>query len=428
VGLIVPERRDAVSSGSPTYNPFENPSTPLASVGFDNVWSTQNNDSGELITTDRAMGIPTVFRCVNLMSTVVASCPLQVYRGHKKEDVTHLHKLLSLYNPDMTYTQFELMELIVVYLCLWGNAFIYKKRDSYGEIIDLKPLSPDLVEVKLDEDGNKIFEVTRVNADGTPNYNKPPEAFTDRTILHIPGIGYNGREGMSPIRAFGQTLGTAMAGDRLAARFYSRGTQLGGIVKIKVPLKDEAQAEGIKRRWQALHGGVVNAGDVAVLDAESDFQDITIPPDSLQFLESRRWQTTEIARWFGIPPHLIGDVEKSTSWGSGIEQQNLGLVTYSANGWFCRIEQRYTREIVGTRGHIAEFNVDRLMRGSTVERYTALSQAVGGPWLSVNEARISENRQPKGKKHDQILPPQGVGPLDNAQQAGQNNKQPQQGQ
>lgn len=424
--IFRPAETRVVASGPGTYNPFENPSVPLASVALDNAWSTQPNDSGEVVGPEQAIGIPTVYRCLSLLSTVIGSCPLKVYRGDKKEDVTHLHKLLAVYNPEMTFTQYELMELIVIYLGIWGNAYVFKKRDAFGNIIDLKPIYPGIVCPKLNKQGVKVFEVKHRRSDGTVDDSKPPDEYTQRDIMHIPGLGYNGLVGFSPIDIFGQTLGTAIAADRLAARFYSRGTQLGGIIKVAVPLKDDGTAEGIKRRWGSLHQGVGHAGEVAVLDAETDYQDITIPPDKLQFLESRRWESTEIARWFGIPPHLIGDVEKSTSWGSGIEQQNLGLFTYSVGGWTGRIEQRYTREIVDTRGHCAEFDVDRLMRGSMTERYAALAQATGGPWMSRNEARLRENMQPKdSEEYDELLPPQGIGPLDNAQQAGQNNTQPQ---
>jgi HK97 family phage portal protein len=195
---------------------------------------------------------------------------------------------------------------------------------------------------------------------------------------------------------------------------------------VKAPLRSQTQAEGIKSRWMSNNAGVANAGNVAVLDAETDFQSVTIPPDQLQFLESRRWQTTEIARWFGVPPHLVGDVEKSTSWGTGIEQQNLGLNTYTLSGHTTPIEQRVGREVVTTRGQFAQFNLDELMRGSTQERYQALSTAVGGPWMTRNEARISENKKPlPDPDYDELLPPQGIGPSDATDDSQPGDEQPQ---
>lgn len=409
------ETRGAIASGSPTYNPFENPSTPLASIGLDGVFGVSNTDSGESVTVDTATCLPIVYRCISLLSTVIAGCPIEVYRLRDEEPISN--PLLDPANDAMTYTQFELWELVVAYLCGWGNAHVFKKRDAYDRIIDLKPIYPGLVSTKLDEDGNKIFLVKRVNADGSIDNEGKPQTFTDFEIMHIPGLGYNGLEGFSPISLMSQTLGTALAADKLAARFYGHGSMLGGIIKVKAPLRNQAQAEGIKARWMARNAGVAHSGDVAVLDAETDFQSITIPPDQLQFLESRRWQTTEIARMFGIPPHLVGDVEKSTSWGTGIEQQNIGFVAYTISGWTNRIEQRVTREVVNVRGQKAEFNLDRLMRGSTQERYQAYMQAAGGPWMTRNEVRVAENKKAlKDPEYDKLLPPQGIGPMEPDQQ------------
>lgn len=407
--LFRAETRGAVSSGSPGYNPFENPAVPLASVGFDNVFSTTNTDSGESVTPDTAAGVGTFYRCLFLLSSVVGSCPVEVFRKRDHECIDH--PLFDSANQQMTYTQFELFQLMMVYRLVWGNTFVYKKRGPYDQIIDLKPLYPEAVQVDIQK-GQKVFLVKKIKDDGTIDETSKPQVFTDWEIMHIPNMGYNGMTGLPVVSLMAQSLGTAIAADRLAARFYSAGTQLGGIIKVKAPLRNQSQAEGIKARWMQKNAGVAHAGNVAVLDAETDFQSITIPPDQLQFLESRRWQTTEIARWFGIPPHLVGDVEKSTSWGSGIETQNIGLNTYTLNGHTTPIEQRLTREIVQVRGQLAKFNLDALMRGSTVERYQALSQAVGGPWMTVNEGRISENKKPMDdEKYDEVLPPQGIAPM-----------------
>lgn len=432
--LFRPERRDAViTTGSPTYNPFENPSTPLASVGFDGVFGQANNDAKQPVTADTAASIATFYRCLFLLSSVVASCPIEEFRSRDQEKIDN--PLFDAANADMTYTPFELWQLVMVYRLVWGDSFVFKKRVGTREsgldrIIDLKPVYPELVTVELDKSGHKIFKVKHVKPDGTVDQTAEPQIFTTYEIMHIPGLGYDGLRGMSVVKLASQTLGTALAGEKLAGRFYSSGSQLGGIIKVKAPLRSQTQAEGIKNRWMQTHAGVGHAGDVAVLDAETDFQSVTIPPDALQFLESRRWQTTEIARWFGVPPHLVGDVEKSTSWGTGIEQQNLGLNTYTLSGHTTPIEQRVSREVVETRGHYARFNLGELMRGNTTERYQALSLAAGGPWMTRNEARVSEKKQPltTDPAYDELLPPQGIGPqpgedddepADNSQPQGQ---------
>ncbi len=404
-----PERREANYTYGAAYNPFENPAVPLESVGLDTVFGN-GSTAGPNVTQQTAAGIATFYRCLFLLSSVVASCPIEVFRKRTHEQLEH--PLFDPNNDDMTYTQFELWQLVMIYRLAWGNSFVFKKRDGFDRIIDLKPLHPDFVSVKLDRDsGRKIFLVKRVRPDGTVDEGVKPYVYTDWEIMHIPGMSYDGLQGLPITTLMTQSVGTAMAADSLAARFYSSGTQLGGILKIKAPLKDQTQAEGIKQRWMQKNAGVAHAGEVAILDAETDWQSITIPPEQLQFLESRRWQTTEIARWFGVPPHLVGDVERSTSWGTGIEVQNLGLHVYTLSGHITPIEQRATREIVQTRGQSAKFNLDSLMRGTTQERYQALNVATGGPWMSRNEARISENRKPMPKpEYDELLPPPGIGP------------------
>jgi HK97 family phage portal protein len=212
--------------------------------------------------------------------------------------------------------------------------------------------------------------------------------------MHIQGLGFDGVQGISPLQAASQTYGTALAADKLAARFFSQGSALSGIVKVKAPLADQAQADEIKRRWLNTTAGVSHAGTVAVLDAETDFQPLTIPPEALQFLESRQWEVHEIARMYGIPPHLIGETEKSTSWGSGIEQQNIGFVAYTVAGWTERISQRVTREIVNTRGQYAAFDLTELMRGSAAELFSAYALGIQWGWLTRNEARIKEDMVP----------------------------------
>lgn len=398
------ERRDF----NGVHNPFENPSVPLASIGLDNVFGAQmNTDSGVSITQDSAMAIPTVFRCVGLMSTVIAGCPIKVYKNPGK--VEQYPAILDYTNNDMLYTQFELWELVVTHLCMWGNAFVVKVRRSSAlapegkrvpdnhpaaaQIVDLRPISPDRVTVKL-KDGQKIFEVEQVDRNGRPTPEKPKIIYTTYEVMHIPGMGYNGVEGLSPIVQAKRTLGTAVAADKLAARFYAKGTLLSGVINVKAPLANQEQADEIRRRWIQKNGGLNPAHEIAVLDAETSFQPLTIPPEALQFLESRRWQTNEIARMYGIPPHLVGDVEKSTSWGTGIEQQNVGFVSYTVSGWTNRIEQRVSREVINVNKQYSEFDMSRLLRGSMSERFQAYAIAIQWGWLTRNEARAKENMEP----------------------------------
>jgi HK97 family phage portal protein len=384
--------RTAAYSGQQSRSSvFNNPAVPLSAIGSDDALFglLSSSDSGEPVSIDTAVALPIVFRCVGLLSTVVASCPLNVTsKGNKLVTVP----ALDPDNPATMYTQFELWELVVVHLSLWGNAYVLKVRDPSGRITDLRPISPGRVVVRLDSDGNKIFEINRLSKNGTDTGQKL--ILTTYEVMHIPGMGYDGLTGLSPILAAKQTYGTARAGDRLAARFFKSGSQLSGIIKVKAPLADQTQADGIRDRWQNNHAGIGHSSEVAVMDADTDFEPLTIPPEALQFLESRRWSTTEIARMFGIPPHLVGDVEKSTSWGSGIEQQNIGFVAYTVAGYTGRISQRVSREVVVTRGQSAAFDTAHLLRGTMLERFSAYATGISSGWMTRNEARANENLEP----------------------------------
>jgi len=384
-------------------NPFENPAVPLSSVALDSVFGAiSKTDSGESVTSENAVILPTVFRCVGLLSTVIASCPIRTYRDPGKDEI--YPAILDRGNSSMSMTQYELWELVVAHLCLWGNAYVRKIRNPLTDmIVDLQPIYPGRVKVSRDDDGNKIFEVKRVDFKTGNLLVSDPIVFTDFEIMHIPGLGYDGLQGLSPISMAARTIGTAMAGDRLAARFFAKGSVLSGIVKVKAPLADQQQADKIRNKWISKMGGTDNAAEVAVLDAETDFQPLTIDPDTMQFLESRRWETNEIARMFGIPPHLVGDVERSTSWGQGIETQNIGFVSYTISGWTGRIEQRITREVINIRKQYCEFDLDHLMRGSQAERYAAYTQSISAGWMTRNEVRERENMVPLSGLSEPIL-------------------------
>jgi HK97 family phage portal protein len=397
------------------HNPFENPTVPLTAIGLDNVYGLMSrSEAGESVTQDIAPSIPVFWRCIQLLSTVIAGCPLRAYRIDGREEV--FPDILSVQNTNMRYTQYELWSLVVAHMATWGNAYVLKYRDptvgrntvlppGHLMITDLRPINPGLVEVSIDpETREKIFKVTQVNADGTPKANTPPLILTTYEVMHVTGLSLDGVTGIDPVRNFVRTLGTSIAADKLAARFYSKGTMLSGVINIRTPLADQEQADQIRSRWIAKSGGVAHGAEVAVLDAETTFTPLTIPPDSLQFLESRRWQTTEIARIFGIPPHLVGDVEKSTSWGTGIEEQNTGFVNYTVAGYTNPIEQRVSREIITASTQFCEFDLNRLLRGSQSERYAAYNTGIMSGWMLRNEARQAENMEPVPGLDDALLP------------------------
>lgn len=393
--------------GDPTYNPFERPSMPLASLALDGVLGGgSHNDSGQQVDALRGIALPTVYRCISVLSTVVASCTLE------EIDKTGAAEVWDVFQNLQSYTAFEISELIVTHMAGWGN-FYARKVMMGSRLIDLQPIYPGNVSVRRVR-GQKIFRVRKMidATDASPNAtqvggpNSAPsyEDLTEDDVFHIPFLGYDGLQGMSPIMAAQQTVGIALASDRLAARFYRSGQQLGGIVKVKVPLAEQSQADAIKMQWQAVNGGVNNAGGVTVLDSETDFQPITIAPDSLQFIESRTWNAQELARIYGVPLTMLSFA--STGYGDAIETQQIGFVSYTVRSYTDRIEQRLSREFT-PRGRSVKYNLDQLMRGTLGERYTAYNLAIAGGWMQPAEARASENMTDESDL-DYFLKPQAL--------------------
>jgi HK97 family phage portal protein len=389
--------------GEAAYNPFESPSMPLASLALDGVLgSSHNNDSGEPVDPLKGMAIPTAYRCLAIISTLVASLVLEEVQ--KDGDSLRWDVLDNL----DSYTQFEIMELATLRLGGWGN-FFGKKIWNGRTLRDILPYPPGDVKVikvrgvktyrilNRDEEGNLI----PANA-GKPQYTDIPDG-PQCEVFHVPGMGWDGLQGVSPILLPAQTFGTALAADRLAARFYSKGQQLSGILKVKVPLSSQLQADAMRQSWRNSHGGVRNAGEIAILDAETDFQPITIAPDALQFLQSREWQAWEIAKQFGIPAWMI---QPDTTYGPAMEQQWQGFVAMTLRSYTDRIEQRFTRDF-GIRGKPLEFDLDRLLRGATTERYQAYGQAIGWGWMTPAEARKKE-RMKSRPGIDKFLTPQSM--------------------
>ncbi len=388
--------------GDPTYNPFESPAVPLESLALDGmVGGGYGGDSGEIVDPLKGFAIPTAFRCIAIIATVVASLPIEEI-NESTQDAVVWDAIRNL----RSYTAYEIKELIGAHLAGWGNSYCRKVYQG-RKLVDLLPIYPGDVKV-IRKGGVKTFRIRKRDENGklmtAPDssggslalYDDIPDS-VGGPIFHVPGFGFDGLQGVCPILLAGQTIGTTLAADRLAAKFYSKGQQLGGIIKVKVPLTKKGQADAIKQSWRATHQGLSNAGDVAVLDSESDFQAITIAPEALQFLQSRQWQATEVARMWGVPPHLIGELVKSTSWGAGIEQQNIGFVSYTIRGYTDRIEQRTTRDFAAP-GTIHEFDLDRMLRGSMMERFQAYGQAIGWGWMLRSEARKNERMKALASK------------------------------
>lgn len=384
---------------------IENPAVPLTSAALSDLLSGgQQTASGISVTTESALGMPAVWRAVNLISSVSASLPLKTYRKSTKDRA--VVRLLD--NPHPDKTQFELWEYAYTSVGLWGNSYQRKVRNESGIVSWLDPVPPSSVKVgrvKADEytpDG-KIFEVTLEDGGTIP--------LTSRDILHIPGFGYDGRVGCSPVRMARQTIGLGLALEQSGANLFGSGNLLSGILQTEQIIDDE-QATRLKTRWRQANSGLSSAHDIAVLGAGASFQPITMPNSDAQFIESRRFQIAEVGRWFGLPGHFLGDTEKSTTWGTGIEHMSIGMVVYTLKpSWLTRFEQRITKEATPP-GIYAEYDVRGLLQGDSAARgaYYQIMRGVGA--LNADDIRGFENMPPiPGGAGQSYLQPLNMAPL-----------------
>ena len=373
-------------------NPFENPSTPLTSVALLQMFGGELTDAGVSVDETTALTFSAVYRCVMLMAGLVGGFPLKAYRYADKKEIS-----VRALQPQLagTNTPFERWETVMLHLLLWGNAYLQKVRNPAGNIIDLRPIHPGLVAIQV-QDGDKIFLIQQpASSSQVPR--------TNYEILHIPGPTLDGIKGISPIEQAKTSISIGIAGDKMAAKFFGKGALLSGILSTD-RLLTQAQSDVIKSRWNEKMMGLGHGHDVAVLGAGTKFQPLSIPPDAAQFLQSRQWQVTDIARWFGVPPFLIGELTKSTSWGTGLEQINTSFLQYTLRPWLRRIEQRVTREVTEPSTQYAEFLVDELLRADTLSRYQAYQFALMNGWLTRNEVREMENREPIPGLDEPLVP------------------------
>ena len=367
-----------------TYrNSIENPAVPLTSQSIAEFLGPGKTSAGVGVNETNSLQMSGVYRAVNLIGGTSAGLPLHAFTKidgspARVGENSQAAQLLEDPHPDMT--PFELWETVYAHLLLWGNAYLRKVRTRLGVIVELWAIHPGRVRSGRASDGTKVYAV-----DGQ-------HVWTDYEVLHIPGFGYDGVCGVSPIRLAREGLGLAMAAEGFGARFFASGSLMSGILQTEQRLTQD-QANALKASWQAKVAGLGQAHEVAILDAGAKFQQMSVPPGDAQFLESRQFQVTEVARWYGIPPHMLMQTEKSTSWGTGIEQQGLGFVTYTLGPWLRRVEQRLTKMLrPGTV--YARYNVQGLLRGDSKAEAEYATAMHGIGVLSTNEIRALKELPP----------------------------------
>jgi HK97 family phage portal protein len=276
----------------------------------------------------------------------------------------------------------------MTHLLLWGNAYAQIIRNGKGEVVALYPLMPNRMTVDRDENGHLYYEY-QTSQDEAHTMNGSLVRLSPYDVLHIPGLGFDGLVGYSPIAMAKNSIGMSIACEEYGAKFFANGATPGGILEHPGVVKDP---ERVRESWNTAFGGSANSNKVAVLEEGMKYTPISISPEQAQFLETRKFQIDEIARIFRIPPHMIGDLEKSSF--SNIEQQSLEFVKYTLDPWVSRWEQSMRRALLRPeekKEYFFKFNVDGLLRGDYQSRMNGYATARQNGWMSANDIRELEN-------------------------------------
>ena len=348
--------------------------------------------SGKAVTERSAMQMTAVYSCVRILAEAVAGLPLHLYKytdgGGKEKAIDHpLYRLLhDEPNPEMS--SFVFRETLMTHLLLWGNAYAQVIRNGKNEIIALYPLMPNKMTVDRDSEGHLYYTYYRGDDEAIK---KKEYAVTlqPRDVLHIPGLGFDGLVGYSPIAMAKNAIGMAIACEEFGAKFFANGAAPSGVLEHPGTIKDPSR---VRDAWQSQFGGSSNSGKVAVLEEGMKYTPISISPEQAQFLETRKFQINEIARIFRVPPHMVGDLEKSSF--SNIEQQSLEFVKYTLDPWVTRWEQSIQRILLTAEEkskYFVKFNLDGLLRGDYQSRMNGYAIGRQNGWMSANDIRELEN-------------------------------------
>ena len=370
---------------------------PKDSVSTAPMFYFGTSGSGKSVTAQTAIQLSTVYACVRVIAETVASLPLNVFETVKEGSSKALnHPLYRLLHdePNAEMTSFIFREVMLTHLLLWGNSYSQIIRTGRNRITGLYPLLPDKMAVDRDKSGTLVYTYT--TRDGTPVVLDPSD------VMHIPGLGFDGIMGYSPIALERNAIGLGIASEEYGSKFFSNGARPSGILTHPNTVKNP---KALRESWNAAYGGSANAGRVCVLEEGMRFESIAMPNNEAQFLETRKFQVDEICRIFRVPPHLVCNLEHATF--SNIEHSSIDFAVHTIRPWLVRIEQAMNRTLFseqekggsssGRRFYVG-FNMDGLMRGDYKSRMEGYAIARQNGWMSANDIRELENLNPMSEE------------------------------
>lgn len=370
----------------------DHPKVDNRTVGSSYSFYMGGSSAGKNVNERSVMQMTAVYSCVRILAEAVAGLPLHLYRykedGGKERaiDINLYHLLHDEPNKEMS--SFIFRETLMTHLLLWGNAYAQIIRNGKGEVVALYPLMPNKMQVDRDENGELYYIYTR-SSEEAKTMEGATVYLTPKDVLHIPGLGFDGLVGYSPIAMAKNAIGLAIATEEYGAKFFANGAAPSGVLEHPGTIKDPSR---LRENWNSTFGGSANSGKVAVLEEGMKYTPISISPEQAQFLETRKFQIDEIARIFRVPPHMVGDLEKSSF--SNIEQQSLEFVKYTLDPWVIRWEQSLSRSLLNEdekRKYFFKFNLEGLLRGDYESRMSGYATARQNGWMSANDIRELEN-------------------------------------
>ncbi|WKK26560.1 phage portal protein [Streptomyces olivoreticuli] len=342
--------------------------------------------SGVPVNDQTALQLVAVYACVRILATTLAGLPLNSMQSRQGIQIPASPTPTIVADPfgGAGTVRFPSrragFKQLAVSLLLRGNGYgLITARDYLYRPSRVAVLHPDQVKVELDGDGGRVYEVNRQPVDAVD-------------MVHLTGMCMPGSPtGMSPVAYARQSIGLGLAAEQFGAAFFGQGAHLSGVIQVSSDL-DRNRARQLKEAFEASHSGMRNAHAIGVLSGGAEWKPISISPDDAQFLGTRAGQNLDIAMLYGIPPHMLGQVDRTTSWGTGIEQQSIGFLTYTLADWIGTFEDAWTAML--PRGQAARFDTTALQRTDTAGRYASYVQARTAGLLTQNEIRARENEPP----------------------------------
>ena len=386
--ILAPERRTYSAEDDYWYSPVGGVAT----------------KSGVNVTTDQAMRCATVFACVRILSESIGSVPCKLYKrlpdGGKELALDHPLYGLVHDAPNANMSAMTFFETVMAHMSTRGNAYCPKKVNRLGRLQTLDIVQPIGVVTEVQSNGSLLYKV--------PTETGKPQIYNQEQMLHIPALAWDGLRGMAPIEYARETVGLALAGEEFGARFFSNGANSGSMVTLPEGARmDGEQTTKFIEDFGKAHNGLGKSHRTIVVPAGMTYTNVGIPPDQAQFLETRRFQKTDIASIFRVPLHLIQETEKASSWGTGIYQMTLAFIQYTLRPWAVRIEQALNRQLLSDKDrgvYFFEFNLDALLRGDLDKQGAYFMTAIQNGWLSRNEVREIINKNPIEGGDDYLIP------------------------